>query len=58
MKKLIKRIIYAAFLLYGYNLIALKFNLIIPINIITLVIISLLGPIGLVLLTLFKCLIL
>ncbi len=46
MKKIlvvVKRIILSAFILYGYNLIAVKFNLVIPINIITVSAISILG---------------
>lgn len=39
----IKRIILGAFVLYGYNLIATNFNMVIPINIFTIVIIGLLG---------------
>lgn len=38
-----KKIILSAFILYGYNLIAVKFNLTIPINIITVSAISVLG---------------
>ena len=34
--EIIKKIILSAFILYGYNLIATRFNLVIPINIITL----------------------
>lgn len=41
--KIIKRIILSAIILYGYNLIASRFNLIIPINIATVVSISVLG---------------
>jgi len=58
MKKLIKRIIYAAVLLYGYNLIATQFNMMVPINIYNLGIVSFLGTSGFVLLILFKYLIL
>ncbi len=46
MKKIVvvlKRIILSAFILYGYNLIAVKFNLVIPINAITVSAISILG---------------
>ena len=38
--KLIKKMIFGAFLLYGYNLIAVSFNLMIPINFITIVLVS------------------
>ena len=46
MKKIeviLKKIILSAFILYGYNLIAVKFNLTIPINIITVSSVSILG---------------
>ena len=46
MKKIgniIKNVILSVFILYGYNLIAVKFNLVIPINIITVSSISILG---------------
>ena len=46
MKKLfdiIKRVIISGFLLYGYNLIAVNFNMILPINFITLLSITFLG---------------
>ena len=57
-KKLIKRFIYAAFLLYGYNLISVEFNLMVPINLFNLFMIMFLGPFGLISLILFKYLIL
>ena len=41
--KIIKRIILSVIILYGYNLIASRFNLIIPINIMTVGSISVLG---------------
>ncbi|HIT10442.1 MAG TPA: pro-sigmaK processing inhibitor BofA family protein [Candidatus Onthousia faecigallinarum] len=41
--EIIKKIILSAFILYGYNLIATRFNLVIPINIITLLSVSFLG---------------
>ena len=49
-----KRIVFSAFLLYGYNLIAVNFNLLIPINIITILFVSILGAPGLFALILFK----
>lgn len=54
----IKKVLFAGFLLYGYNLIATQFNMIVPINVYTLSIVSFLGSSGLVGLTLFKYLIL
>ena len=41
--QIIKKIILSTFILYGYNLIAVKFNLVIPINLITVLSISILG---------------
>lgn len=38
-----KKIVMAVFLLYGYNLLASPLNFIIPINIITVLLVSLLG---------------
>lgn len=40
---LIKRIIVSAFILYGYNLIAAPLNIIIPINVITVLLLSIFG---------------
>ena len=57
-KKIIKRFIYAAFLLYGYNLISIEFNMMVPINLYNLGLVMFLGPFGLVSLILFKYLIL
>lgn len=39
----LKKIIFGFIILYGYNLIAVSFNMTIPINIITIVIVSILG---------------
>ena len=61
MKKLfdiIKRVIISGFLLYGYNLIAVNFNMILPINFITLFSVTFLGAPALIALVLFKILIL
>ncbi len=52
--EILKKIVFSSFLLYGYNLIASNFNLIIPINIITIFIVTLLGAPGLFALILFK----
>lgn len=41
-KKIIKKIIFGAFLLYGYNLIAVSFGLVIPINYFTIALVGLL----------------
>ena len=51
---LIKKIIMSCFLLYSYNYIAVNFNLAIPINYITVFVVSFLGPIGLCGLIFFK----
>lgn len=40
---LIKKIIFSSFLLYGYDLIAVSFGIIIPINITTVAILTILG---------------
>ena len=58
MFKLIKRIIVSLFLLYGFNLISVNFNLLIPINYITAGIVILFGCPGLFLLVLFYYLVL
>ena len=56
--RLLRKIILSAFLLYGYNLIAVNFNLIIPINIFTVGIVGLLGIPSMMALILFKVFIL
>ena len=58
MFKLIKRIIVSLLLLYGFNLISINFNLMIPINYITTIIVSIFGGTGLFLLVLFYYLVL
>ena len=55
---LIKKIVLSAFVLYGYNLIAVNFNMIIPINYITVGLMTSLGAPVLVALVLFKILVL
>lgn len=44
---LIKKIVLSAFILYGFNLIAAPLNIIVPINVITVLVIALLGMPGL-----------
>jgi inhibitor of the pro-sigma K processing machinery len=39
----IKKIIFGAFVLFGYNMIATNFNLVIPINLITIPLVGFLG---------------
>jgi hypothetical protein len=58
MMLLIKKIVLSAFVLYGYNLIAVNFNMIIPINYITVGLMTILGAPVLVALVLFKILVL
>ena len=41
--KMIKRIVFSSFLLYGYNLLVGPLNFIIPINVITIAAISVFG---------------
>lgn len=41
-KKVLKKFIFGAFLLYGYNCIAVSFGLLLPINYFTIVLVSLL----------------
>lgn len=56
--RIVKKIVISGFLLYGYNLIAVNFNMILPINFITLVSVAFLGAPALIALVLFKILIL
>lgn len=52
--RFIKRIIISCFALYTYNYISINFDLLLPINIINVLIISILGPFGLCGLVIFK----
>lgn len=57
MKKLyciLKKVIISSFILYGYNFISSNFNLILPINVISVVTVSVLGSSGLFGLVLFR----
>lgn len=61
MKKIVgivKKVVISGFLLYGYNLIAVNFNMILPINFVTLLSIAFFGTPALIALVLFKILIL
>ena len=58
MIKIIKKIIFSLFLLYGFNLISVNFNLMIPINYVTAGIVMIFGCPGLFLLVLFYYLVL
>lgn len=51
---ILKRILFSGFLLYGYNLFAYQFNMIIPINFINLFVIALFGAPGLAALAVLK----
>lgn len=53
-KKIIKKIIFSCFILYGFNYIANCYNIFLPINYITIFIISILGPFGICGLIFFK----
>ena len=55
---LVRNVIISGFILYGYNLIAVQFNMIIPINIFTLSFVTFLGAPALVALVLFRILVL
>ena len=50
---LVKRIIFSTFLIYGYNMIAVNFQLVVPINAITISLVTFLGAPGLLALVLF-----
>ena len=54
--RFIKKTIFSSRLLYGYNLIAVNFNLVVPINIFNIIIISILGVPSLIGLIIFKIL--
>ena len=53
--KCIKRIIVGSFLLYVFNYFAVVYHFVIPINIITLGVVSVFDVFGLIGLILFKC---
>ncbi len=57
MKKMynfLKSLIFNIFILYIYNLISVNFNLVIPINIVTVLVVGILGVPGLFAMILFK----
>lgn len=56
--EIVKKIVISGFFLYGYNLIAVNFNMILPINFVTLLSVAFLGAPALIALVLFKILIL
>lgn len=53
----IKKIVLCFFIIYGYNLFAVNFNLMIPLNIFSLITVFFLGAPGLVALVLFRILV-
>ena len=55
---LVKRVVLSFAILYTYNLIAVNFNMVIPINIITISLITILGVPSLIALILFRIVIL
>ena len=52
--EIVKRVVLSFIVLYGYNLIAVNFNLVLPINIFTIGIITVLGLPSLLALIFFK----
>lgn len=57
MKKILyilKRVVLSFIILYGYNLIASNFNMVIPINVITVLVVAVLGVPSLVALLLLR----
>lgn len=56
--EIIKKVILGFVILYSYNLIAVNFNMVIPINIITVLLITILGSPSLIALILLKMIIL
>ncbi|MDO5002623.1 MAG: pro-sigmaK processing inhibitor BofA family protein [bacterium] len=52
--EILKKVVLSFVILYSYNLIAVNFNMIIPINLFTVLIVSILGAPALLALILFK----
>lgn len=52
--RILKKIVISSFVLYGYNIIAVNFNLLLPFNLITVSTVTFLGSSGLFGLVLFK----
>lgn len=52
MLKLFKRIVFSAFIIYSFNIIAVKFNIVIPINLFTIGFVSVLDIPGMTMLVL------
>ena len=55
---IVKKIVIGAFVLYGYNLIAVNFNMIIPINLTTVSLTTIFGFPALIALMLFRAFVL
>lgn len=55
---LLYKVVLSAFVLYGYNFIAVNFNAVVPINFFTLLLVFFLGAPGMVGLVLFRILVL
>ena len=53
-KHLLKKMVLSCFILYGFNYIAINYNIILPINVINVVIVSFFGPFGICGLVFFK----
>lgn len=56
--ELLKKIIMSYIVLYGFNLIAANFNMLIPINLITVLLVTILGVPSLIALVLLKIVVL
>lgn len=52
--RILKKLVISSFVLYGYNIIAVNFNLLLPFNLITVSTVTFLGSSGLFGLVLFK----
>ena len=52
--EILKKVVLSFVILYSYNLIAVNFNMIIPINLFTVLIVSIIGAPALLALILFK----
>lgn len=52
MFKVLKKIIFSAFIIYSFNIIAVKFNIVIPINLFTIAIVTVLDVPGMTMLVL------
>ena len=54
LKKLFSKIIVASLLIYGFNVIGLKFNIFLPINLFSISFVGVFGSLGILFLMLFK----